>query len=212
MPVTIKYWNLRGLAEAIRLMLEYLDVEYETKPLGSGEQWVAEKYNMGVDYPNLPMYDDGEVKLTQSFAIWRYIARKYKVLAPETEEQMRMADVAEGALTDLRYDWGMFSYSPQTESAKQAYLADLPAKLRGFETVLDKREWLAGKLTYVDFAVCEKLAQIATLWPQCFDKTPNVRRYLEKFEALPRIKAYRESNRFQKLPINGPQAWWGGTA
>ena len=65
MPVTLKYWNLRGLVETHRLMLEYLGVEYEMDYVTDREGWFAEKYNMGIDFPNLPVYTDGDVKMSQ---------------------------------------------------------------------------------------------------------------------------------------------------
>jgi len=35
------------------------------------------KHSLGLDFPNLPYYIDGEVKLTQTNAILRHISRKH---------------------------------------------------------------------------------------------------------------------------------------
>ena len=63
---TLGYWNIRGLAEPIRLLLEYCgesykDVRYQQggAPDYSREEWLAEKEKLGLDFPNLPYYIDG---------------------------------------------------------------------------------------------------------------------------------------------------------
>ena len=43
------YWDIRALGEPIRLMLEYLGVEYENKHPTSGEEWFASKFDQGIE-------------------------------------------------------------------------------------------------------------------------------------------------------------------
>merc|ERR1712002_761886 len=102
----------------------------------------------------------------------RYIARKYKSLAPKTEKEFQMTDVAEGALSDLRFAFGGLCYNPNFEKLKSDFLKDLPNKLKGLEKVLEKQEWVAGRLTYIDFGICERLDTIVTCFPGCFDSLP----------------------------------------
>ena len=214
MTVTIKYYDLRGIGESIRLMLEHLGVEYKMEYIASRDAWDLEKPTLGIDYVNLPIFKDDDVTMSQSYAIFRYIARKYGkgALKPETEEEMLRADVADGELLDLRLRWGMLCYSPEFEKLKQGFLDDMPKKLRGLEEVLAKREWIIGKLSYVDFEWYEILDHMVTLYPGCYEKLPNVKKYTEAFEALPNVKAYRASGRFKRMPIFGPWASWGGKA
>ena len=73
MPVTLKYWDLRGLMESQRLMLEYLGVDYVMDYVTDREKWFAEKYNLGVDFPNLPLYTDGDVKFSQRLTKFKKI-------------------------------------------------------------------------------------------------------------------------------------------
>uniref|UniRef100_A0A2K6TCW1 GST N-terminal domain-containing protein n=1 Tax=Saimiri boliviensis boliviensis TaxID=39432 RepID=A0A2K6TCW1_SAIBB len=60
MPMRLGYWDLRGLAHAIRLLLEYVDSSYEEKTNTMGDapdydrsQWLKEKLKLGLDFPNL---------------------------------------------------------------------------------------------------------------------------------------------------------------
>ena len=65
-----------------RLLLEYTGSEYEDKKLSCGPApdfdkscWFDHKFKLGLDFPNVPYYKDGEVSLTQTNAILKYIAR-----------------------------------------------------------------------------------------------------------------------------------------
>ncbi|KAL8219243.1 UNVERIFIED_CONTAM: hypothetical protein K2H54_015476 [Gekko kuhli] len=71
MAMILAYWDIRGLAHAIRLLLEYTETPYEDKLYSCGEvpdydksQWISEKEKLGLDFPNLPYLIDGKTKLT----------------------------------------------------------------------------------------------------------------------------------------------------
>ncbi|VDK27174.1 unnamed protein product, partial [Taenia asiatica] len=87
MAPTLGYWNIRGVAEQCRLLLKYLGVEYTDKRYKVGpapdydrSEWLAEKFSLGLDFPNLPYYIDGDFKMTQSGAILEYIADRHGML------------------------------------------------------------------------------------------------------------------------------------
>ena len=66
---TLGYWNIRGLAEPLRLMLAYGGVEYNDERIDFDpfpnfrETWLKQKYEIGVPLPNLPYYIDGDLKV-----------------------------------------------------------------------------------------------------------------------------------------------------
>eukprot|EP01090_Pellita_catalonica_P016786 TRINITY_DN4916_c0_g1_i1.p1 TRINITY_DN4916_c0_g1~~TRINITY_DN4916_c0_g1_i1.p1 ORF type:complete len:136 (+),score=18.63 TRINITY_DN4916_c0_g1_i1:50-409(+) len=83
--ITIAYWKIRGLAQAIRLLCAYTktpvnDVRYEQgdPPELSRKLWYDVKETLGLPFPNLPYLIDGDVKITQSNAVLRYVANKSK--------------------------------------------------------------------------------------------------------------------------------------
>jgi len=58
---------------------EFVDEQFEQgdAPEFSREAWLKVKPTLDLDFPNLPFFEDGKVKLTQSQTIMRYIARAY---------------------------------------------------------------------------------------------------------------------------------------
>ncbi|VDK37176.1 unnamed protein product [Dibothriocephalus latus] len=72
------------MGQQIRLLLKYVgepfdQVFYEAGPAPdfSREQWLSKKDRLGLDFPNLPYFIDGSLRLTQSSAILEYIADKH---------------------------------------------------------------------------------------------------------------------------------------
>ncbi|XP_053562751.1 glutathione S-transferase Mu 4 [Bombina bombina] len=210
------YWDIRGLAHAIRLLLEYTGTPYKEKRYVTGEapdydksQWLEEKEKLGLDFPNLPYLLDGDVKLTQSNTILRYIARKHGLCGEESETTKNNVSLLENQAMDFRFGLVMIAYNPKFEELKGPYLEKLPAALARFSNFLGDRSWFAGeKITYVDFVMYDVLDQHKMLEPSCLQTFQNLQDFLARFEALPPIAAYIASPRFMKTPINNRMAAW----
>merc|ERR1712168_65614 len=184
------------------MMLEYLGVSYENKYKTSFEDWFHEKVNSDIELVNLPYLVDGETKLTQGYAIMRYLARKYNELLPSNEIEQQRIDQAEGVLVDLRYAFAMLCYNPEFEKMKDDFLKGLPNKLAGLEKVFGKRDWAVGtNLTYIDFGICEILDHMELCFPGCYDNLPNIKKYKTAFNNLESIKKYKSSDRFFEMPV-----------
>ena len=76
MAARLTYFPLRGRAEAIRLVLEYVGATYEDKKV-SFEEWGAIKPTL--PFGQIPFYEDEDVKIPQSMAIVRHLGRKYSL-------------------------------------------------------------------------------------------------------------------------------------
>ncbi|ELR59555.1 hypothetical protein M91_01613 [Bos mutus] len=239
MPMILGYWDIRGLAHAIRLLLEYTDSNYEEKKYTMGDapdydrsQWLSEKFTLGLDFPNvgqsgvqtqtpvccttkamlffqLPYLIDGGHKLTQSNAILRYIARKHNMCG-ETEEEKIRVDILENQTMDVRLHMARICYSPDFETLKPGFLKEIPEKMKLFSDFLAKRPWFAGdKLTYVDFLAYDVLDRHRIFEPTCLDEFPNLKDFITRFEGLKRISAYMKSSRFHPNPMFLKLAVWG---
>ncbi|XP_033008359.1 glutathione S-transferase Mu 1-like isoform X3 [Lacerta agilis] len=216
MTMILGYWDIRGLAGAIRLLLEYTGTPYEDKQYVFGDapdfdasQWTNVKETLGLDFPNLPYLIDGETKITQSNAIIRYIARKHKMCGESEEEIIRM-DILENQLMDVRMAFARVCYSPDFEKLKPDYLEQIPGELKLLSQFLGDRKWFAGKkITYVDFLAYDVLERLWMFQPKYFEQFPNLKDFLARFEALEKISAYMKSGRFLKTPIFLRNAKWG---
>eukprot|EP00922_Rhytidocystis_sp_ex-Travisia-forbesii_P027912 GHVS01040965.1.p2 GENE.GHVS01040965.1~~GHVS01040965.1.p2 ORF type:complete len:146 (+),score=11.45 GHVS01040965.1:267-704(+) len=98
------YWKIRGFAQPIRLLLQYARVpwketRYEVRQTATGEwdrsEWTDVKFHLGLDFPNLPWMIDGNLRLTESTAIIRHIARKYQpeLLGKNIEDMVTLSSV-----------------------------------------------------------------------------------------------------------------------
>ncbi|KAM3617784.1 uncharacterized protein V6R79_011166 [Siganus canaliculatus] len=213
--------NLRGLldrfeiAQPIRLLLEYTGTNYVDKFYVCGEapdydlsSWLNEKYNLGMDFPNLPYLIDGDRKIVQSNAIIKYIARRHN-LCGETDDEKILVDIMENQAMDFRNGFTRLCYTDY-DNLKPGYLEALPVSLEQFSKFLGDRKWFAGdKITYVDFIMYELLDQHRMFEPTCLDKFKNLEDLLDRFEALENIDAYMKSDRFMKTPVNDKMAKWG---
>ncbi|XP_026533700.1 glutathione S-transferase 2-like isoform X1 [Notechis scutatus] len=237
MEVTLGYWDIRGLAHTIRMLLEYTKTPYKDKyyVLGGKVQdneleseniskqvgmlgivpnmdmtdWTSVKEKLGLDFPNLPYLIDGDRKISQSNAILRYIARKHNMCG-ETEEETIKIDMLENHLMDFRLGFAKLCYSPDFEKLKPDYLELLPGKLKLFSQFLGDRQWFVGrKLTYIDFIVYDALDTHQMLEPKCLDQFPNLKEFLHRFEALEMIAPYLKSSRCIRSPIFWSCATWG---
>lgn len=63
------------------------------------------------DISQLPYYIDGDVKLTQSNAILRYVAGKHNLIGTNDKERIRV-DLTENEVGDFRNGWVRLCYSP----------------------------------------------------------------------------------------------------
>ncbi|XP_063480591.1 glutathione S-transferase Mu 2 isoform X1 [Symphalangus syndactylus] len=216
MPITLGYWNIRGLAHSIRLLLEYTDSSYEEKKYTMGDapdydrsQWLNEKFKLGLDFPNLPYLIDGTHKITQSNAILRYIARKHN-LCGETEKEKIREDILENQLMDNRMQLAKLCYNPDFEKLKPEYLEGLPEMLKLYSQFLGKQPWFLGdKITFVDFIAYDVLERNQVFEPSCLDAFPNLKAFISRFEGLEKISAYMKSSRFLPRPVFTKMAVWG---
>jgi glutathione S-transferase len=193
------------------LGLEFEDVHYVQGPAPDfdGSAWFSVKETLGFDFPDLPYLIDGDVKVTQSVGIMKYIARKAGKLLPRTDAEMTATDLAEGVVVDLRRAFTQLCYNPKFEEMKDNYLKKVVTPLTRCTNFLAGKKWLAGNtLTHVDFMFYEFLDQLRVFEASLFDGFPALKEYMTQFEALPGIQEYLASDQCMKRPINNTIAQW----
>ena len=221
----VGYWNIRGLAHPIRNLLAYLEVPYteDVYELGgapeySREGWTSVKPTLPLEFPNLPYLFDGDVKLTQSCTILRYLARTHgagKGLYEGTPAALAEVDLVLDQTVDMRTAVTRTAYGAMPFDTLRDTV--LPAFLVGFEALFtrDGRTFAAGgSLTIADFALHEVLEEIVDMYADlapttpAFATYPAIAAYVARFEAVPAIAAYRARPDYIARPYNNKQAAW----
>nr|APX42722.1 glutathione S-transferase [Corbicula fluminea] len=209
------YWKIRGLAQPIRLLLTYVgedftDTQYEQgdAPEFSRDAWfsVKPKYAEFLDFPNLPYYIDGDVKITQSNAILKHIARKHK-LDGETERDKAIVDMLLEQAMDLRNGVVRLCYNPDYENLKVDYFKNIGTQLAAFEKKLGDNKWFAGnEVTVADFPLYDLLDQHTLMKADSLDAYPKLQAFLRRFREVPKVKDYLAKDSVKNLPINNKMA------
>jgi len=217
-PILLAYWDIRGLAQPIRYLLEYTGAEWEDKLYACGPPpdydkkcWFGEKETLGLDFPNLPYMIDGDVKMTQTQAILRYIARKYGLTGNTDEEKVRV-DTIQAEWADFQGPFTGLCYSPDFADKKDGYLTGvLPTKLKRFSDFIGDRPYFAGNdVTFADFLMYEALDQHKLLDPTCLKNYPKLEAFVERIEKLDKIAAFLKSPKYISYPLNNKMASFGG--
>uniref|UniRef100_A0A3P8U2L0 Glutathione S-transferase n=1 Tax=Amphiprion percula TaxID=161767 RepID=A0A3P8U2L0_AMPPE len=170
MPMELAYWDIRGLAQPIRLLREYTGTEYG-QAFSCGEApdydkscWFGIKDKLGMDFPNLPYLVDGDRKVVQSNAIMRYIARN--TTCGETEDEQVRVDIIENQAMDFRNGFVMLCYM--------------------------------NYITFVDFIIYELLDQHRMFDSKCLDAFDNLKKFLDRFEVITKFIKNPVNNKMAK--------------
>jgi len=227
--VIVGYWNIRGLGQPIRSILEYAGIEYKdkrydfdnadvsdrTKAMGKWSQdkidcplIVGGKCEQAMEFPNLPYYvetrpDGSKLKISQSMAIMRHIGRMNDLIVEGTDDLSRLEQF-EQQIEDLRFVFVGYCYDdPRVKWGYPNYAEDVKMViLSNWEDALTGKDWIMGeKLTYVDFMFWEYLDWHVLLKNDILDGLESLKSYHQRFMDLPRMKEYFGSSRYQRWPL-----------
>lgn len=225
--IVLGYWAIRGLQQPIRFLLEYTKLPYEEKLYNLKQdaagkyvdrsEWFDVKSSIGLDFPNLPYMKDGDVSLTQSSPILRYIARKVKPeLLGNTNAEQATIDMLIEELSDYRNALVTVVYRSRSEEdfkAKLAIWKDTTMKnyITNLSKFLGAKKFLSGsEIRLCDFIFYEILDYTREIAGEEMKKLncSNLYEYIDRFENIPEIKSYIASDKYIKRPFNNPCAFF----
>lgn len=90
-----------------------------------------------MNFPNLPYWIEGDLKLVQSAAILRHVARKAKLIGDTLEEQA-VVDMLEQQAIDFRVGLTKRCYSDDFENLRGPYLAELDGLIKDWSNYLGR--------------------------------------------------------------------------
>ena len=209
------YWASRGFATTIRRLLIHLEIDFEDKmytcgpaPTFDKSEWLNEKENLGLLFPDLPYWIDGDIKVTESIVVLRQICRKYK---PEylgrTLKEIGHSDMFACELNSQFTKLLRIGYKP-VEEHEQAKNDAKEFLTKFMEYRGDKRFAIGTEPTYIDFLAYEYVSRALAFEPS-LNSMEDVLNYKEIFETLPGVaQANAEA---AKIPWNNPRATWGNS-
>jgi len=223
MTPRLGYWKLRGAGQPIRSLLVYVGEEYEDKmydlDLKNPEvkkEWLQDKFNLGLDFPNLPYYIDGDTKITGTLAISRYIARKHN-LEGRTEDERVKVDLLQQVTYDAYWSDFLPIFFRHTtdkvgrEKELETYVkGPLVKHFENFSKFLgDKKFYISDNVTYADFFVYELFMNFECVAPELMEKFPNIKNFKQRIEELPAIAKFMKTEKYTKYlqdPLDGLMA------
>mmetsp|Transcript_232 Transcript_232/g.303 ORF Transcript_232/g.303 Transcript_232/m.303 type:complete len:243 (-) Transcript_232:708-1436(-) len=221
---TFVYWNILGLAQAIRLTLaaakvDFVDVRIEAGdpalPESYKQAWMKAKPSLPLLFPNLPYYMDENVKISQSNTILRYLGRQHNMMGPKEYE----TDLFLDELSDLDGLITSRSYGMGDDAVFAVYKEHAADWLTKFQPFLDKSaSFLSGsEPTVADMKFYVFLHKLSIIQEQLGnDETASilgkywVSQYKKRVETWPGVEEYMASPEYMKSPMNNPSAKWRG--
>jgi glutathione S-transferase len=222
------YWAIRGLAQPIRFLLAHAMVEISEVRFGINQDgsliedespdWQDHKDALSLPFANLPYLIDlerpDEIRLTQSNAIMRFLARRFDYYGDSVIEQTWI-----DLLQDEAYDFRnlivetAYTLDPDYGQAFEEFKStSAPRYLNGFEYHLSNRKlqscFVGSRISLVDFILYELIWQVRLMVPGSITviNRPTLHSFLESFEKISQITAYMAGDDYIDRPINSPWA------
>ncbi len=145
-------------------------------------------------------------------AILQHLGRKFNLYGACESERARI-DMLVFAAEDVRASFTRVCYGHDFASQRAGYIADLPHKLAPFEAHMAARHaegqvWIASAtLSIADLFVYELLENFFAFAPSVFASLPALTRFHGAVHALPRLVAYRASDKYC-TQFNNIMAHW----
>ena len=187
--LTLYYWGIRARGQIPVLVARYGDLPLE--------------WNRAPDWPGmkdqtvlgqLPFLVDGDVKVSQSGAISRYLARKANLLG-NTDADYAISQMLVEEQVDLFNIIGKANSAENKEEAyTKAFAEEFPAHLARVQSLLGESEFFTSQVTVGTLAIFSVLNLALDLESSVLDQTPALKAFYERVAALPAIKAYLEEN------------------
>jgi glutathione S-transferase len=208
----LTYFDIRGRAEVIRLILEDVGAPYRERRVAERE-WAVVKPTM--PFGQMPLYQEGELIIPQSHAIYRYLARKYGLYGQDERERVR-CDIVEEVFVDAQNVLGGFFWHAKFAELRSDFeRTRLPDLLGGLQRLLAENDggrgfWVGQSLTYVDFCAWHFLDYVRAFSEATLEQFPLLHAFKQRIEARPRMAVYLASPRRPRT-LTVSMAPFGGT-
>ncbi|EAR83562.1 glutathione S-transferase, amine-terminal domain protein (macronuclear) [Tetrahymena thermophila SB210] len=201
--LVLGYWGLPLRGQPLRYILELANYPYtETKyTLSQATDWFGkDKQELELDFPNLPYLIHGDFSITESSNIANYLIQltKQYYLQGEGQDKYRVDNIRY-VCDELAAK--IFSSTLQKEEEKKNQLdTQILPKIKQLQKVLGTQTSFFKKLTLADIYAYTALAYFKKTYSKEYQQfSSDFDPFLKRFEEIPRIKNYHQSQRYKKL-------------
>lgn len=167
-----------------------------TEDVFSRSVWLDQRDNMDLDFPNLPYFIDGDIRLTEHLAIHKYVADKWmpSLLGTNLYERAHV-DMLCGVIWDLKKSATMGCYMGDDKAYLTRVTLAKMEELVGYFKKNSGKYLLGYNLCYLDFYLFELLQLIDfTTDGKVYEVYPFFHEYQHRISQLPRLKEYLASD------------------
>ena len=217
MPLKLYYWSFKGRGINIKTLLKYFRENYQEVTL-TRQQWPALKQSFldaGFNFPNLPMIEDGDYKLSESMAVLTYLAetRGDGSLAGKNPQDQATLRQLEGVLLDLvnMLLKCVFTGEYKTKLQEVKDNQKILGIIQRLETLFsDGRQFALGYFTVADICISNTYRMIYQFFKSAEVDNPLERKILYDHAVrvgdLPGIKEFFASDDYKNTPYF-PMPW-----
>ncbi|KAG5181664.1 glutathione S-transferase Mu 3-like protein [Tribonema minus] len=203
---TLGYMDARGIAEPIRCLLHYCNVNFNDKRYPDKAAWLREKHALGLPFPNLPY---AGVKLTQTTAVLQHIGRE-QGLVGKSPAQVAEIDMLTHVALDMANGLICLCYSTPDQYHENLpnFIKQIPTWLDPLDAYLGTKDWFAGELSTADFVLYDRLSVFNAFQPGCVDSHASLKGFMERFRGLKVVSEYLASPEHMTRRVFGPESNW----
>jgi len=200
MTLRLTYFNSRGRAEVARLICAEAKIAFEDNRIAQ-DAWGQLKAT--TPFGQLPVLDVGDVRIAQSGAIVRYLARIGNLYGASPVEAARIDMLAEG-MAEVGDGLGKIHYGPGTADEKKVKMAaflqtDVPKWMTNLTNLLKQnnegKEFFVGNnVSLADVAFVRLSEALQGLQADILANFPLLKALADRISARPNLSAYIKSN------------------
>jgi len=192
MVYKLTYFDVKGIAEGIRMLLHYVGQDYEDIRL-KVDDWKDKKSTMPMGV--LPVFEHDGKKLSQSVAIALYIGQQHGMVPKDQWQQIKVLELALGWL-DIMPKFTTLFATQEKNAKKEKYeeiMKDfIHPRMKLYEEHLahSKSGYLADQLCYADFFVYGMFGLSSYMFETDMKQYKHIHDFMKKIESLPKVKDY----------------------
>ncbi|XP_030763259.1 glutathione S-transferase-like [Sitophilus oryzae] len=204
-PTTYKlyYFDTNGRGQIIRYLLAYGNQDFEDIRIPK-EKWP--EFKKKTPYGQVPILEIDGKPIAQSFAIARYLGKKFNLVGKNDLEDLECDSLVDTLEDLVKRGTNYFEEeNPEQKEIyrKKYYEEDVPFYLEKFDAMVSKNGGysIGSQLTWADFPFVGTLEELENRGPGLLKSYPALSSLVDKVNNLQRVKSWKEKSVQQKKYI-----------